>query len=82
MKDFLKITLLGFSVYFFSWLLAYGLGINKLSIQSEDTLPALFLPAAIIKEKTLYLDAYYPEMLKNLINTNLIDYVAKKLSSS
>ena len=65
MKDFLKITLLGFSVYFFSWLLAYGLGINKLSIQSEDTLPALFLPAAIIKEKTLYLDAYYPEMLKN-----------------
>lgn len=65
MSNFWKIVLGSFCIFFFSWLFVYKTGINKLAIQSEDTVPGLFLPAAIIKEKTLYLDTYYPEMLAN-----------------
>lgn len=58
------IGLLTFFLLFFSWIVAYRTGVNKLVIQSEDTLPAIFLPAAIIKEKTLYLDSYYNTMIQ------------------
>lgn len=60
----IKIFLISFFVLFFSWILVYKAGINKLSVQSEDTIPAIFLPAAIIKEKTLYLDSYYNTMIQ------------------
>lgn len=60
----LKLFCVSFFVMFFSWIFVYRLGINKLAIQSEDTLPAIFLPATIIKEKTLYLDTYYNMLIQ------------------
>ncbi|MFH1295408.1 MAG: hypothetical protein ABIH84_02415, partial [bacterium] len=42
----------------------YKTGINSLAIQSEDTLPAIFLPVTIIKEGTFYADSYYPMIIQ------------------
>ena len=64
MKHFLLILLGSFIVYFFSWFVVYKLGINNLPLQSEDSLPAVFLPLAVIKENTFYLDTYYNMMLE------------------
>ncbi len=63
-KKFFQIVLISFFAYFLSWLFVYKTNVNKLAIQSEDTLPAMFLPVAIVKEKTLYLDSYYNMMLQ------------------
>lgn len=41
---------------------SYNIGVNTLIIQSEDTVPSLLLPAAIIAEKTFYLDSFYEFM--------------------
>lgn len=60
---FLILVLVSFSIYFFSWLGVYKTNINSLAIQSEDTIPALFLPISIIKDGNLYLDKFYPMML-------------------
>lgn len=38
-------------------------GINTFQIQSEDSLPTMFLPVAIVKDRTLYLDKYYDMMI-------------------
>lgn len=46
-------------MYFVSWVLVYITSVNHLAIQSEDTLPAMFLPVTIIKHGTLYADEYY-----------------------
>jgi hypothetical protein len=67
-RSITTILLVTFCVYFFSWLVVYKLKINSLPIQSEDTVPALFLPLAIIKNHTLYLDEYYPMMLDRYPN--------------
>jgi hypothetical protein len=64
MKNFLTIFLMSFVIFFFSWLTVYKTGINTLAIQSEDTLPAIFMPVTILKEGTLYVDTYY-EMLRS-----------------
>jgi len=63
-KRFFQIVFISFCVFFLSWLFVYKTDINKLAIQSEDTLPAVFLPVAIIKEKTLYLNSYYNMMIE------------------
>lgn len=67
MSDFkikcLQIFLFAFSIYFFSWLFAYKSGLNDLPIQSEDTVPAMFLPVTLLKERTFYADTYYKMML-------------------
>ena len=63
-KKFFQIVFISFFIYFGSWLFVYKTNINKLAIQSEDTLPAVFLPAAIINEKTLYLNSYYDMMIE------------------
>jgi hypothetical protein len=60
----LKLFLISFFVIFFSWIFVYKTGINRLVVQSEDTIPAIFLSATIIKEKTLYLDSYYNLMIQ------------------
>lgn len=52
-------------IYFFSWFFVLKTGINTLAIQSEDTLPALFIPVTILKEGTLYADSYYQMILHN-----------------
>ena len=62
-KKFFQIVLVSFLIYFGSWFIVYKTNINKLAIQSEDTVPAIFLPVAIIKEKTLYLDTYYNTLI-------------------
>ncbi|MBI2620893.1 glycosyltransferase family 39 protein [candidate division WWE3 bacterium] len=62
MRIFWTVVAASFLVFFFSWLAVFKSGINPLSIQSEDTLPAMFIPLAVIKDKTLYLDSYYEMM--------------------
>ncbi|OGC47173.1 hypothetical protein A2886_00820 [candidate division WWE3 bacterium RIFCSPHIGHO2_01_FULL_42_13] len=64
-QTFWKIVILSTLVFFFSWLGVYKLGVNQLPIQSEDTLPAMFLPVTIIQEGTIYLDTYYDLFLQH-----------------
>lgn len=59
MNSFAKLVLASFLIYFSSSFILYKLGINKLYTQSEDTIPAMFLPVTILKEQTLYADTYY-----------------------
>ncbi|MEZ6255820.1 MAG: hypothetical protein R3B92_03575 [Patescibacteria group bacterium] len=59
LKQTIYIVVVAFVVFFGSWYFAYILGFNDLPIQSEDTLPAMFLPYAILQDKTLYLDKHY-----------------------
>ena len=73
-------------VYVGFWLMAYQNNINTLAIQSEDTLPSLFLPFAILKEKTLYLDTYYDMMVERYPDPtdrdhkkNLIPFYVKQI---
>ena len=74
MKKFLKVTFFSFSIFLLSWILVYETGINELAIQSEDTLPAMFLPIAILKEKTLYLDSYYDMLVARYPHPDDRDY--------
>jgi len=46
-------------VYFFSWFAVYETGINSTLIQSEDALPATFLPASLSREGDFDLDEYF-----------------------
>ncbi len=63
MKTFCQIVVLATAVYFLSWFWVYKSGINPLAIQSEDTIPAVFLPVTLIKHQTLYADPYYQMIL-------------------
>lgn len=64
MKAFLKVVIFSWAVLFGGWLVVYKTGINSLAIQSEDTLPAMFLPVTIIKEGTFYADSYYQMIIQ------------------
>lgn len=62
---------MSFKIFIFSLLLfvipsfiLYKSNTNNLLIQSEDTIPAIFLPVAIINDHTIYLDKYYEMMIK------------------
>jgi hypothetical protein len=85
MKTFFTIVLGAFFMYFFSWIFVSKVGINNLSIQSEDTLPAMFLPFAIIRDHTLYLDNYYQQLIqrypqpddKNFVKGNVPFYLVR-----
>ena len=59
MKNFFRIVFFSVIIFFFSWLIPYKTGVNKLAIQSEDTLPAMFIPFSILKEGHIFLDSYY-----------------------
>ncbi len=61
---FLLIVIVFFIASFCGWLVVYKTGINSLAIQSEDTLPAMFLPITILKEGTFYVDSYYDMLVK------------------
>lgn len=62
-KKVVLITLISFSVYFFSWFAVHSTGINRLEMMSEDTLPAIFMPFSIIKDGNIYLDRYYDQLI-------------------
>lgn len=64
LKRFSSLVLGFWAVFFGSWLIVYLSGVNTLAIQSEDTVPAIFLPVTIIKEGTFYADSYYNSILK------------------
>jgi hypothetical protein len=72
--SFIKVVGLSFLVYFLSWFLVYLVGVNSLAIQSEDTLPAVFLPVSIIKGEGLYLDKYYDMLLDRYPHPDDKDY--------
>ncbi len=63
MKKELLIFFSGILIYSFGWGIFYFSGVNKLLIQSEDTVPAMFVPVAILREGTIYLDSYYGMMV-------------------
>ncbi len=63
-RSFLLIVFISFWIFFVSWFIPHKTGLNGLNIQSEDTLPAMFIPVAIIKEKTIFLDSYYNMLLE------------------
>ncbi|PIS23273.1 hypothetical protein COT49_01090 [candidate division WWE3 bacterium CG08_land_8_20_14_0_20_40_13] len=58
-----QISILLFSIsffcYFFLWLGLYKTGRNQILIQSEDAIPATYLPFSVIKGNGFYLDEYY-----------------------
>ena len=74
-KYFWWIATLTAGIYFFSWFAVDALKVNRLDIQSEDTIPAVFLPLSIIKDKSLYLDKYYSMMLARYPNPDDKDHV-------
>lgn len=63
MKDFFKIFVGSFLIFFSFWFVSYKAGFNSLPIQSEDTIPAMFLPVTIIKEGTFYANSYYDKII-------------------
>jgi hypothetical protein len=63
MKRYLMIFLTICVISFGGWWVVFKLGFNNLAVQSEDTVPALFIPLAVINDHTLYLDKYYEMML-------------------
>src|SRR3989344_1167459 len=69
-----KIVLFSFFIYFFSWAIVDVLNLNKLSVQSEDTVPAMFIPVTILKEGTLYADSYYQMILQKYPHPDDKDY--------
>src|SRR3989344_1622177 len=71
---FFKIVAFSFIVYFFSWLVVNRLGINNLAIQSEDTIPAMFIPVTVLKEGTLYADTYYEMIIRMYPHPDDKDY--------
>lgn len=46
----------------------YATGVNKTLIPSEDTLPAIYLPISLIKEKNFDLNEYYGFLVKKYPN--------------
>ncbi len=62
MRKFLLI-IIPILIYLGSWYFVYAIGVNKLLIQTEDSVPALFTPVTIIKEGSPYLDSYYKMMI-------------------
>ncbi len=57
-----KIILTSFLCVFVLWLFVNKSGINTLPIQSEDTVPTMFLPVTLIKERTMFADTYVKMM--------------------
>ncbi len=58
----IKISCFAFLIYFLGFLFLNKSGINTLPIQSEDTVPAMFLPVTLIKERTMFADTYVKMM--------------------
>jgi hypothetical protein len=74
MKKLVGVITTVFIIYFSLGFLVYKTGINTLPIQSEDTLPAMFLPSAILQEGTLYLDSHYDTMVGRYPHPDDKDY--------
>ncbi len=88
-KLYASLFIFSFSAFFFSWFFLNNLKINSLPIQSEDVIPAMYLPYAIIQEKTLYLDTYYSQMIKSYphpddkqFNKGLVPFYLKKITKT
>lgn len=62
--SYLRLFLFSMFIFVVPWFFLYKSRINNLPIQSEDTIPAIFLPVTILKEKTLNLNTYYEMMLE------------------
>lgn len=88
MKKFFAIVAVSWAVFFGGWIFVYKTGVNPLAIQSEDTLPAMFLPVTIIKEGTFYADTYYKAIIEKYPQPNdknylkgLVPYYFRKVGS-
>ncbi|MFC1700271.1 glycosyltransferase family 39 protein [Patescibacteria group bacterium] len=75
MKTFFHIVLGSFFIFLFSWVLVYKSGVNPLVIQSEDSLPTMFLPFSIIKKGSLYLDDFYDMLIEKYPHPDDKSYV-------
>lgn len=67
-RSSVAIFLLSFFCYFFVWLGLYSINQNKVLIQSEDTIPATYLPISILNNKGFILTDYYEFFIKNWPN--------------
>ncbi|NMB69650.1 hypothetical protein GYA27_00400 [candidate division WWE3 bacterium] len=74
MKAFLTIVLGSAVIFFCSWFSVSSLKINSLDIQSEDTLPAMFLPYSIVQNGNIYLDRFYDQLVKKYPQPDDKDY--------
>src|SRR5688572_20927784 len=74
MKKFFLIVSFSWIIYFGLWFVVYKLNINTLPIQSEDTIPAIFIPVAIVQDSTIYLDKFYNMMLSSYPNPDDKEY--------
>ena len=87
--NFFIIILASFFIYSLSWFVAFKTGINQLAIQSEDTLPAVFLPVTLIEEGTFYVDSYHEMLLDRYPHPddkdfakNLTPFYLRKISTT
>lgn len=74
MKAFLSIVFGSAVIFFCSWFAVSSLKINTLDIQSEDTLPAMFLPYSIVQDGNIYLDRFYDQLIKKYPQPDDKDY--------
>lgn len=74
MRAFLSIVVGSTLIFFFSWFIVSSTGINNLDIQSEDTLPAMFLPYSILQNGDIYLDPFYNQLLTKYPQPDDKDY--------
>jgi hypothetical protein len=88
MKIFWKIVIGATLIYFLSWFVLYKAGINTLPLQSEDTLPTVFLPFSILRGDGLYLDEFYPMLLSSYPHPDdkgyekgLVPFYARRVAS-
>src|SRR3989344_1407899 len=78
MKKPITLFLGAIFIYFVSWYSIYNTNINQFIIQSEDTIPSMFLPFSIIKKGTLYLDDYYQIMIERYPHPDDKKYILGK----
>lgn len=58
-KKALLVFLLPFTIYLLSWVGFYFSGLNLVKTQSDDLLPATYLPISILKDGDFYLDEFF-----------------------
>jgi hypothetical protein len=68
LKAPIVVFLLSFFCYFFVWLGLFLVNKNKILIQSEDAIPATYVPLSLLKGNGFVLTEYYDYFIKNWPN--------------
>nr|MBP7927665.1 hypothetical protein [Patescibacteria group bacterium] len=73
-KNYIALFLVSFCIYFLGWVLVDYFELNQLKIQSQDAVPTMFVPVAILEHRTLFLDEYYTQMISRYPHPDDKDY--------